>query len=544
MERGLAFLVNEKLPCLIFEDDHLLVVSKPAGMNTHSPSSWAGEGLYEWLKNREPRWSNLAILHRLDKETSGLMVFGKTRLANQSLAEQFSNRQVHKEYLLLTDRNISFRKFTAESGLVRSGEKYLSRPVHAGAERAETRFIARPVGETVGEGFRLVSAEPITGKTHQIRVHAAAHGFPILGDKLYGGTEWPRLCLHSHELRFRHPVSKEEMTFSAPADFTADARQRLRESLLDGQLTNAYRILHGASDGWPGWHVDRLGDYLLSQSERPLTSAQQAHLAGLLGKFQGRGAYHKILNRHVRQAVPAGASPQLALGEAAPAPWAAIENGLRFELSFKEGYSVGLFLDQRENRRRFLTRWIGPAFPLIPSRESPPEVLNTFAYTCAFSVCAARAGARVTSLDLSKKYLEWGRRNFALNQLDPAGHEFVFGDVFDWLRRWHRKKRSFDVLVVDPPTFSQSKASGVFRVEKNYGELINAALGVLRPEGVLLASTNAAGWKPEDFLRSIHEAVGRCGREILREQYAPQPFDFPVSRDEPAYLKTAWFKIG
>src|SRR5208282_2118674 len=125
---------------------------------------------------------------------------------------------------------------------------------------------------------------------------------------------------------------------------------------------------------------------------------------------------------------------------------------LRFALRFDEGYSVGLFLDQRDNRRRLL------------HRHGASEVLNAFAYTCGFSVCAAASGARVTSLDLSKKYLDWGRRNFVLNQLDPARHDFIFGDAFAWFRRLAKKKRLFDIIILDPPTFSRSKESGVFQV--------------------------------------------------------------------------------
>src|SRR6187551_1545311 len=112
------------LPCIVFEDEHLLVINKPAGMNTHAPAPFAGEGIYDWLKHREPRWANLAIIHRLDKETSGLIVFGKTRLANQSLTEQFTARTVRKTYLLLTDREPKQREFTAKSKLVRAGERY------------------------------------------------------------------------------------------------------------------------------------------------------------------------------------------------------------------------------------------------------------------------------------------------------------------------------------------------------------------------------------------------------------------------------------
>ena len=100
---------------MLHEDEHLLVVNKPAGWNTHAPSPYAGEGIYDWLKHREPRWANLAIIHRLDKETSGVMVFGKTPLANRSLTEQFAGRAVQKKYLLLTDRAPKQREFTAKS---------------------------------------------------------------------------------------------------------------------------------------------------------------------------------------------------------------------------------------------------------------------------------------------------------------------------------------------------------------------------------------------------------------------------------------------
>jgi 23S rRNA-/tRNA-specific pseudouridylate synthase len=88
------------LPCLLFEDDHLLVINKPAGLNTHSPAPYAGEGLYDWLRHREPRWADLSIVQRLDKETSGVIVFGKTPLANRSLTDQFTRRTLHKRYLL------------------------------------------------------------------------------------------------------------------------------------------------------------------------------------------------------------------------------------------------------------------------------------------------------------------------------------------------------------------------------------------------------------------------------------------------------------
>ena len=533
------------VPCVIFEDEHLLVVNKLAGMNTHAPSPYAGEGIYDWLRHRESRWSKLAIIHRLDKETSGVIVFGKTPLANRSLTEQFTNRSVHKKYLLLTDRPPKRNDPVVKSKIIRAGDHYVSSPQ---GEPAETHF--KSVG-TDASGRHIIEAEPLTGRTHQIRVHAAESGFPILGDTLYGGSPFPRVCLHAAEITFQHPQTNEQVTFHATPDFASDSREQLRELLIDPNETTACRLIHGASDGWPGWYVDRLGDFLLSQSETPLNARQQSHLAQIGAPV--RGVYHKTLSRHVRGASAADTSPQLALGEAAPDRFTIRENGIQFELSFNEGYSVGIFLDQRDNRRRLLTSHIAPDFPLLPtfhvSRFTQhvtrnTELLNVFAYTCAFSACAAKAGLKTTSLDLSKKYLEWGKRNFILNDLDPAQHNFIFGDAFDWMRRLAKKGRAFDIIVLDPPTFSQSKERGVFRVEKNYGELISTALPLLKPNGVLLASTNAADWPPEKFLTAVETSIRAAKRKILQQHYAPQPPDFPVSRNEPAYLKTVWMRLS
>ena len=523
---------------VIHEDEDLLVVNKPAGWNTHAPSPFAGEGIYEWLKHREPRWASLAIIHRLDKETSGVLMFGKTARANKSLTDQFTRHAIRKKYSLLTDRPVKPGGRTIKSALVRVGEKYASRPVHAGADIAETHF--RALKSVAGR--TVVEAEPLTGRTHQIRVHAAALGFPILGDALYGGSPAPRVFLHAAELAFSHPVTGEPMEFSARADFDADARFALRAAIIDQGETNAFRLIHGAADGWPGFYVDRLGDFLLAQSERELSEIQIRELERVLSQHNLCGAYHKTLSRRVRGATTAESSPKLIFGDAPPATFNILENGVQFELSFSEGYSVGLFLDQRDNRRRLLTNHVAAGFPLFTGRSSDMTVLNAFAYTCAFSVCAAKAGARVTSLDLSKKYLDWGKRNFKLNRLDPAAHDFIFGDAFDWFRRIAKQKRAFDLLLLDPPTFSQSRDRGVFQAEKDYGRLVTVALPLIKPGGILFASTNAARLAPEKFLETLEIAVRAAGRAIEHRHYVPQTPDFPIHRDEPAYLKTVWIK--
>jgi 23S rRNA (cytosine1962-C5)-methyltransferase len=549
-------LVSALPPCVLHEDDDLLVVHKPAGVNTHAPAPYAGEGIYDWLRHREARWADLAIVHRLDKDTSGVLVFSKTERANRSLTEQFARRQVHKQYRLLTDRAVPPGPFVIRSSIVRQGDRYVAREGAADGQPAETHFrVVSAVGART-----LVEAEPVTGRTHQIRVHAAWKGFPVLGDAAYGGSPHARVCLHARQLAFRHPASGQRVVFQAEPDFEADPRPGRRSGFIDAQETNAVRLVHGAGDGRPGWYVDRLGDYLLSHSEAPLSESREVELRAMAARWSARGVYHKTLERQVGQAPLPEVLPRLVQGEAAPERFLIRENGLTFELSFSEGYSVGLFLDQRDNRRRLLVGHVGAGFPVDATPRSAPlaspperepgsgiprfEVLNVFAYTCAFSVAAARAGAHTTSLDLSKKYLAWGRRNFVQNGLDPAGHDFIYGDALRWLRRLARKGLAYDAVLLDPPTFSQSREHGVFRAEKDYGSLVNAALPLLKPGGVLFASTNAARLAPEAFLRQVQAAVAATRRSVALQHYVPQPPDFPICREEPAYLKTVWLRLA
>ena len=132
---------------------------------------------------------------------------------------------MRKKYVLLTDRRTAFARLTARSWLARAGEKYVGLPSGADGAAAETAFrlVQPPPPLPRGlEGCFVWEAEPATGRTHQIRVHAAAHGFPILGDTLYGGTPAARVYLHAAQLGFRHPASGENILFDSPPDFAAD----------------------------------------------------------------------------------------------------------------------------------------------------------------------------------------------------------------------------------------------------------------------------------------------------------------------------------
>jgi len=205
-------------------------------------------------------------------------------------------------------------------------------------------------------------------------------------------------------------------------------------------------------------------------------------------------------------------------------PFLILENGLRFEISFCRGYSHGLFLDQRDNRRRVRER-----------SAAGQRILNLFAYTGGFSVAAAATGATTTTVDLSGPYLDWAKRNFAHNGLDPAKHYFAKGDAIEWLGAFARKQRLFDGIVLDPPTFSRIKGRGVWRAEKDYRQLVEAAARVLAPGGWMLCSANCRNLEHRRFESEVREGFAATGRPCRLER-VPMPPDFT---GEP-YLLNAW----
>lgn len=483
-------------PLILYEDADLLVVNKPAGINTHKPDRYTPDGLHEWLQKRG---RSLSILHRLDKETSGVLVFGKSPKANQSLTRQFTEHKVKKEYLFLSDSRPKRIRFCEEQPHEATWFEYLL-----------------PVGEN-----HLIKAEPVTGRTHQIRRHASTCRFPVLGDTKYGGSAAPRLMLHAHRITFTHPATNEPVTFTAsvPGVFEdLDALTAAREfrALLFEEDTTAYRLVNGAGDALPGLVVDAYAGRLLVQRQ-----AADVALPELTGSV-----YEQLTTKQQRTL------PQCIQGEPVTGRFPVLENGLTFLINFGEGLSSGIFLDQRENRRRLL------GLPLAGKR-----VLNCFAYTCAFSVAAAKADAVTTSVDLSRNYLDWGRDNFRANGLDPDRHEFIYGDVFDWLTRFAKRGQQWDLVLLDPPTFSTTKKGRSFRAERDYEELVKRTIPVVARGGTLFCSTNQRTLSPENFESAIRAAAKSAGRDVKALEFATLPFDYRLAEGERPYLKTSWVTL-
>ena len=157
------------------------------------------------------------------------------------------------------------------------------------------------------------------------------------------------------------------------------------------------------------------------------------------------------------------------------------ELGLSYEVDFSQSTSVGLFCDQRANRT-FLRSL------------APKRVLNLFSYTCAFSVLAAEAGASTINVDSSRAALTRGKRNFALNDISTDGHRFVDEDVAVYLRRLAKREETFDAVIVDPPTFGRAGSRGTFRLERDFGSLVEGVARIAGPGCAILLSTNFSFW--------------------------------------------------
>ena len=204
---------------LIFQDKHILVINKPAGIPV-LPDGWEKDSPY-LVKMLEEEFGKMWVVHRLDKITSGVMVFARDAESHRALNLQFENHEVEKVYHAIVEGNPKWEEKTAKHPLrVNVGHKHRTVVDDRNGKPSETRFRLRKLYQSSA----LVEAMPTTGRTHQVRVHAKALGHPLVGDVLYGAAESKiiaRPALHAWSLTFTHPITHERLTFKAeyPQDF-------------------------------------------------------------------------------------------------------------------------------------------------------------------------------------------------------------------------------------------------------------------------------------------------------------------------------------
>jgi len=284
--------------------------------------------------------------------------------------------------------------------------------------------------------------------------------------------------------------------------------------------TTAYRV-GGTTQGW----VERFGDdYIVSAKT---TAARAALIEEFDAWVTTSGArVARVFARDLPLQPSERDVPTLLTGDAeATRQTVVTEATMRFGIDFDGGYSSGLFLDQRHNRA-------------LVRRIQPRRMLNCFAYTCSFSVAAALGGGQTVSIDLSSRALSRGRENFRENGIDPRKHRFLAEDVLEALPPLMQRDERFDMVILDPPTFSRGKHGQSFRVERDLEPLLLAALELTAPKGRILLSTNAA--RMDD--RDLDGIARRClRRQRVTADLHREPLRLWISGTQMAH--TLWLNL-
>ncbi len=538
---------------VLFEDDAIIAVEKPARVPTEGGAAGVVERLIAQHTTirpdqRPPVWKPA---YRLDVSTGGVLLLSKTRDAGAALAEMLRDGRVRQEFVAVVRGMPGKKRLTLSpadakrAAARRSGREPPSEP----DVEIETLDVTKRYSLIRYSGFAL--------KPVHVRLHLGSVRLPVVDDLLHlARVSLPhpetgrRLSLVSaapsifdERLRERAPSGgHERQTRSTPAraartvwraapERVLEEALKTRSSLLADPHTTAVRLLNGAADGAPGLSVEKLNDVVVLQVLEGHSELDEPGLTRIAAWYRERLGLRAVYAKHFargRSMLPEGADPRLhdpvpLAGEAVEPELTVLENGLNFVVRPYDGYSVGLFLDQRDNRRR------------IRELAAGRRVLNLFAYTCGFSVAAAAGGADETvSVDLSVRHLEWGKQNFAANGINLDRHIFIRSDASSYLGRSARQERAFDLIVLDPPTFARmKKPRRTFTIGTGLRPILSEALAVLKPGGQLLVSTNSREHSARWLHTQVAEAAG--GRRFDVVDAPPLPADFA---SDPDYAKS------
>ncbi|EHI69353.1 class I SAM-dependent methyltransferase [Streptococcus ictaluri] len=301
-----------------------------------------------------------------------------------------------------------------------------------------------------------------------------------------------------------------------------------RKAFEDSLFTNAYRLFNQDGDNFGGLTIDLYKDYALFSWYNTFVY-QEKEL--IIRAFQDvfpevKGAYEKI--RFQGQDFE---SAHL-YGQKAPESFTILENGVFYQVFLNDGLMTGIFLDQHEVRKS-----------LVDGLALGKSLLNLFSYTAAFSVAAAMGGAiETTSVDLAKRSKELSLAHFNENHLDLSSHRFLVMDVFEYFKYAKRKELTYDVIVIDPPSFARNKKQ-TFSVSKDYHKLIAEALDILNPNGTIIASTNAANMTVSQFKKQIIKGFGSHSFDQMSFQQLPGDFTINKADERSNYLKVFTIKV-
>ncbi|MCK0469914.1 class I SAM-dependent rRNA methyltransferase [Halalkalibacter sp. APA_J-10(15)] len=304
-----------------------------------------------------------------------------------------------------------------------------------------------------------------------------------------------------------------------------------RNSLFRDPETTSFRLFHAEGDGIGGLTIDYFAGFLLiNWYSQGIYSFKKPILKALEKTMEYRGIYQK---KRFDQGGKYVEEDDYVVGERGSFPLIVKESGIQFAVYLNEGAMVGVFLDQRDVRRTLRDHY-----------ANGKTVLNTFSYTGAFSVAAALGGAtKTTSVDLANRSLRKTIEQFSVNGLDYEAHDIIVEDVFHYFKYAVKKQLTFDVVILDPPSFARSKKH-TFKAGKDYPDLLKQAIAITADNGLIIASTNCAQFQMKRFKVFIDQAFKEMGAayQIVEEFSLPQDFKTTKSFKEGNYLKVVFIR--
>lgn len=386
----------------------------------------------------------------------------------------------------------------------------------------QTVEIKSQLAKRILKGYPLIHKEDLTGKpavtswvrlTHQGKFLAVGYLAPQ-----NKGAGWV--------VSFQDQVPDHSFL---TALFTEAASKR--SAYFADETTTAFRLFNGEGDGLGGVTVDYYENFVVvSWYNEGIYQLKEAVLTALKAACPFiKGIYEK---HRFETTLP---ESRFVEGEVAPEPLIVKENGVQYATYLDDGLMTGIFLDQKEVRGR-----------LAEGMAAGKSVLNLFSYTGAFSVAAAIGGAEATtSVDLAKRSLPKTQEQFMVNGLPLEQQKIIVMDVFEYFKYAKRKELSYDVIVLDPPSFARNKKR-VFSVAKNYGDLVEASLDILTAGGTLIASTNAANINMTKYQQMVEDSLTAKGADYHLEEVFRLPGDFAVwpGFAEGNYLKVLVYTIN
>jgi len=331
-------------------------------------------------------------------------------------------------------------------------------------------------------------------------------------------------------LQRNRPAQIDVAWFRARLEEAVAIREPLHRTAGTQGATTAYRVVHGENDGLPGLVVDRYGDVAVLKLYTAAWIPHLAVLVPLVGELLGLRSIVLRLARSLHDQARHGLEEGMSLlGPEVTTNVEFLEHGLRFEADVRRGQKTGHFLDQRDNRA------------LVGSMAAGASVLDVFSCTGGFTVHAAAGGARaVRSVDSSPGAIELARRNVQLNANLPAvaacAHDTVVGEAFGVLEGLVEARARFDLVVVDPPSFTRA-ATGVDRALAAYARLTTLALALVQRGGTLFQASCSSRVAMAEFVRTVHAAAGEAGYDLEEVARTGHPVDHPIGFPEGEYLK-------